>query len=165
VTNSKIPVPNGKTKTKIINGLIDIYDSWKIKLDKLGEPFYLKIWLFEPRLTNSQVVCAIGDCLDFYDNTFYKPQYSKNLKAQNYGRLEKQISEFSWDYRLDEEHFDNSEPGSPEFYATLEDYEEDKMWFQKMLKKPHRVTKYDQPLGEATESYSFKKGAIWLGEK
>jgi hypothetical protein len=163
--NSEIPVPHGETKIRILSGLIEIYESWKIKLDQLGEPYYLKLWLFEQRFKNSQVVCAIGDFLDFYGNTFYKPDYSKKLNAQDYGRLDKAVSEFSWDYRLDEDHFDNSEPGSPELYATLEDYEEDKRWFQKILKKPHRTTVFEQPIGEATESYSFKKGCIWLGEK
>ncbi len=103
--------------------------------------------------------------MDFYENTFHKPQYSKNLKTQNYGQIEKLVSEFSWDYRYDEDHFDNSEVGSPDLYATLEDYEEDKRWFQKMLKKPHTTTKFKKPVEEATELYSFKKGIVWLGEK
>jgi hypothetical protein len=50
-------------------------------------------------------------------------------------------------------------------YASLADYEEDKRWFEKMLKKPHRTTKLKEPIGDATESYSFKKGDVWLGEK
>ncbi len=165
LTNSLTPEPSRTTKIKIINGLIEIYDAWKRQLDKLGECYYLKIWLFEPRLSNSQVVCAIGDCMDFYENTFFKPDDSKELKPENYGLLKSEVSRFNWEYRFDEDHFDNSEPGSLELYATLEDFEEDKRWFEQMLKKPHRTTKFKKPIGEATESYSFKQGDVWLGEK
>lgn len=165
LTNSQIPEPKRSTKTKILGGLIDIYDSWKDELDRTGESYYLKIWLFEPRFSHSQVVCAIGDYLDCYENTFFKPDQPKELAPENYGRLKNEVATFNWEYRLDEDHFDNSIPGSPELYATLADYEEDKRWFIKMLKKAHRTTKCEEPAGEATVSYSFKKGDIWLGEK
>ena len=165
LTNSQTPEPKGETKTKILGGLLEIYDSWKTELDKLGENYYLKIWLFEPRFASSQVVCAIGDYLEFYEKTFYKPEDSKELHPENYGPLKSEIENFNWEYRLDEDHFDNSEPGDPELYATLADYEEDKRRFEKMLKKPHRTTKFKEQIGQATESYSFKKGDVWLGEK
>lgn len=165
LTNSQTPEPKRQTKSKILSGLIEIYDSWKKQLDKLDKSYYLRIWLFEPRFANSQVVCAIGDYLDFYENTFYKPDESKKLNLENYGQLKIEMGNFNWEYRLDEDHFDNSEPGDLELYATLADYEEDKRWFEKMLKKPHRTTKFKEPIGEATESYSFKKGDVWLGEK
>lgn len=165
LTNSQTPEPKGQTKTKIISGLIEIYDSWKRELDKLGENYYLRIWLFEPRFANSQVVCAIGDYLDFYENTFFKPEDSKKMNHENYGALKNEMEKFNWEYRLDEDHFDNSEPGAPDLYATMADYEEIKMYFKKMLKKPHRTTKFKEPIGETTESYSFKKGVVWLGKK
>ena len=160
LTNSQTPEPKRTTKIKILSGLFEIYDSWKKELSKLGESYYLKIWLFEPRFSNSQVVCAIGDYLEFYDNTFFKADYTKEFNTENYGRLKKEVAKFKWEYRLDEDHFDNSERGDPELYATLNDYEE-----EKMLNKPHRTTKFKKPIGEATEYYSFKKGDVWLGEK
>ena len=73
LTKSITPQPNRKTKLKMIEGLLDIYENWKEQLDKLGQPYYLKIWFFEPRFSKSQVVCAIGDNIDFYENTFFKP--------------------------------------------------------------------------------------------
>ena len=102
--------------------------------------------------------------MNFYDNTFYKPEHLQAFKAHNYGPLEKEVSNFNWEHRLDEFHFDNSEPGDPDMYATMADYEADKRWFAKMLKKPHRTTQLNEPIGEATEFYSFKNGAVWLGE-
>lgn len=160
-----IPEPKRKTKTKILEGLIEIYDSWKTELDKLGEDYYLKIWLFEPRFSNSQVVCAIGDRLNFYKNTFHKPEEIRNLNPDNYSRIKDDIASFNWEHRLDEDHFDNNEIGEPEDFISLKDFEENKKWFNRIMKKPHSTTKYSEPIGGATEVYSFKKGDVWLGEK
>jgi hypothetical protein len=163
LTNSVTPEPTGKTKQKMLNGLLDIYEDWKKQLDKLGQPYYLKVWLFEPRFSQSQVVCAIGDNVDFYENTFYKPDTNKTIQLDNYGSSKTKLSKFNWDYRLDEDHYDNTEVGEPEIYASRQDYEETKTWFEKLLKKPHRTHKFKEPIGDITESYSFKRGDIWLG--
>lgn len=163
LSNSKTPEPIRKTKQKILKGLLDIYEDWKSQLDKLGQPYYLKIWLFEPRFSQSQVVCAIGDSVDFYENVFFKPEKSKVLSADNYGELKDRLESFNWDYRLDEDHYDNTEVGEPETYASRQDYEETKIWFATLLKKPHRTSKFKEPIGDITECYSFKRGDIWLG--
>lgn len=163
LTNSVTPEPTGKTKQKMLNGLLDIYEDWKKQLDKLGQPYYLKVWLFEPRFSQSQVVCAIGDNVDFYENSFYKPDTNKTIQLDNYGSLKTKLSKLNWDYRLDEDHYDNTEVGEPEIYGSRQDYEYTLKWFGKLLKKPHRTDKYKEPIGKTIESYSFKRGDIWLG--
>ena len=40
LTNSQIPEPKTETKKRILNGLLDIYESWKNQLDKLNEPIH-----------------------------------------------------------------------------------------------------------------------------
>jgi len=149
----------------MLNGLIDIYDNWKNQLDKLGQKYYLKIWFFEPRFSQSQVVCAIGDSLDFYENTFYKPDTDKTLQPGNYGNLKTILSEFYWDYHFDEDPYVNNEFNDPESYASRLDNEESQKWFDKLLKKPHRTDKYKEPGGDTTEVFFLKRGDIWLGEK
>jgi hypothetical protein len=163
LTNSITQQPNGKTKEKMLNGLLDIFENWKSQLDKLGKPYYLKVWLFEPRFSQSQVVCAIGDSIELYDNTFFKPENSQKLNSNNCGQLKGRLENFNWDQRLDEDHYDNTEVGEPEIYASIQDYEETKKWFKQLLKKPHRTSKFKKPMGETTEFYSFKRGKIWLG--
>jgi len=160
LTNSVLPEPTGKTKQKMLNGLLDIYEDWKNQLDKLGQPYYLKVWLFEPRFSQSQVVCAIGDNVDFYENTFYKPDTNKTIQLDNYGSLKAKLSKLNWDYRLDEDQYDNTEVDEPGIYASRQDYEDTVKWFNKLLKKPHRTHKFKEPIGEMTESYSFKRGDI-----
>lgn len=165
LTNSIIPEPKGKTKQKMLNGLLDIYEDWKKQLDKIGQPYYLKVWLFEPRFSQSQIVCAIGENVDFYENTFYKPDINKTIHLDKYGSLRAKLSKFNWDYRLDEDHYDNTEIGDPNTYASRQEYEEAKIWFDKLLKKQHRTHKFIEPIGDITESYSFKRGDLWLGEQ
>jgi hypothetical protein len=162
LTNSITPQPSGKTKQKMINGLLDIYESWKTQLDKLGQPYYLKVWLFEPRFSQSQVICAIGDNVGFYENTFFKPS-KKTIQLDSYGTIKTKLSKLNWDYRLDEDHYDNIQVGEPEIYASRRDYEDTVKWFDKLLKKPHRTNKFIEPIGETTELYSFKRGDLWLG--
>jgi hypothetical protein len=166
LTNSVTPQPTGKTKLKMLNGLLDIYEDWKGQLDKLGQPFYLKVWLFEPRFSQSQVVCAIGDNIDFYENTFFKPEKTLKLNTDDYGQLKNRLDNFTWDYRLDEDYYDNTEVGEPQFYASKQDFEETKKWFEQLLKTPHRTHKFKEPIGDKTESYSFKRGNLWVsGQK
>ena len=163
LTNSKFPEPKGETKKRIIQGFIDIYMKWKVQLDKLEDPYYLKIWLFEPRFSQSQIVCAIGDNTEFYENTFSKSNIKKELRLENYGHLEPQLEKFKWDLRLDEEYYDNTEVGTPDEYENHKEYEENKKWFERKLRKPHRTTKTVNHYGEKIECYFFTKGCVWIG--
>ena len=163
IINSKIPEPKGKTRQLMLTGLIDIYNSWKVQLDKLGQPYYLKIWLFEHRFSKSQVVCAINDRIDYYENNFFKPDNLKTLNLDNFGTAKHRLKDLNWEYRLDEDHYDNCEVGEAELYASIEDYEYSKIWFNRLLKKAHRTNRLNETDGDATELYSFKRGDLWLG--
>jgi hypothetical protein len=161
--NSAIRQPAGKTKQQMLNGLLDIYENWKKQLNKLDQPYYLKIWLFEPHFLESQVVCAVGDRIHFYENSFFKPDIDKSLPIQNYGDLSEKLSGFHWDYHHDENRYDNTDLGGPEEYLSQQDYKESVRWFDKLMKKPHRTDLLAEPIGEITEVYSFKRGDAWLG--
>jgi len=165
IINSVFPEPKGKARIQIINGLIDIYESWKKELDKLGKPYYLKIWLFEQRLSKSQVVCAINEKIDYYENLFYHPERGiKSFNPIHFSKLSENLARFLWEYKLDEDKFDNNFIGESEMYASIEEYNDAKRWFDKLLKKPHRLIKREQIDNEFTELYAFKRGDLWLGE-
>ena len=133
------------------------YVTWRIKLEELGEPYYLKIWLNEPHLSKSQIVCAIGDFLTFYDSTFQLDQNSKQKIELN--------QDFKWDRYLDEYHLSSSELGEKEDYYSEEDYLEEKRYLDGQLKKPHRKSMFKDKSGKEVEYYSFKQGYVWLGER
>tara|TARA_R110000868_G_scaffold304437_6_gene565025 strand:- start:9668 stop:10300 length:633 start_codon:yes stop_codon:yes gene_type:complete len=155
--NSVYPEPKGETRKKILSALYEIYDTWRIKLEELGEPYYLKIWLNEPHLSKSQIVCAIGDFLTFYDSTFQLDQNSKQKIELN--------QDFKWDRYLDEYHLSSSELGEKEDYYSEEDYLEEKRYLDGQLKKPHRKSMFKDKSGKEVEYYSFKQGYVWLGER
>lgn len=159
IINSAFPEPKRQTKQLILNGLIDIYYSWKKQLDKIGQPYYLKIWLFEPRFSKSQVVCAIGDRIEYYGDLIFEPENGKKFKSAKYGNLKGRLDAFTWAHRLDEDHIENDYVGEPNQYLTDNDFLETKRWFGKTMKKPHRTTRLD----DALEYYSFKKGDAWVG--
>lgn len=161
LTNSRNPEPKGETKERILNGLFDIYENWKNQLDELNEPYYLKIWLFEPRFSKSQVVCAIGNSIDFYNTTFNNPEKVEEFKTDFVEIKKKRIENFNWEHKLDEDFMFSTDIGNPEDYETEKEYLEDKKWFNDRLKKKH--TK--KTLNDGTESYAFELGKVWIGEK
>ena len=92
--NSEYPQPKGKTRQKILNGLIEIYTEWKKQLDALHEPYYLKIWPqikslpagfnWECRLDEMHLSSTdLGKPEDYYDEEDYlteKRAFEKRLK-------------------------------------------------------------------------------------
>lgn len=104
-TNSQIQEPKGKAKREILKGLEKIYDAWKIELEKLNKPYYLKIWIYEPRVSKSQVVCRIEDRIEdrieHYENLFIKADFKPN-KSSFTNEL---IADFKWQSKIDEEEF------------------------------------------------------------
>ena len=98
ITNSKVKEPKGKTKELIIDGLVEVYKSWKKELDKTGKPYYLKIWLYDPFLSSSQLVCAINEDCDFYNNTFEKSNLNNKINFNKYKKSNQQeLSKFDWE--------------------------------------------------------------------
>ena len=161
--NSEIPQPKRATRKLILESLFEIYESWKKQLEAFNQPFYLKIWVFEPFFSNSQVVCSIGSCLDFYNTTFYKPVFKENLMKPNFDNSKYKFKNLNWEYRLHENFIDNTYVGEIEDYQNESEYLKNKMWFENKLKKKHRKIVYNEPVGDATEAYGFKLGVVWLG--
>lgn len=71
--NSIYPEPTGDCEYLLIKNLQKIYQSWQKTLENIQTPhilYYLQIWLYEEYISQSQVVCAIDDYKDFYQNMF-----------------------------------------------------------------------------------------------
>ena len=68
--NSVYPEPTGECEYLLIKNLQKIYQSWQDSLEALQITYYLQIWLYEEYMSRSQVVCAIKDYKDLYQNTF-----------------------------------------------------------------------------------------------
>jgi len=162
LTDSQIPEPKGKAKKEILNGLEKIYDSWKTELDKLNKPYYLKIWLYEPRISKSQVVCAIEDKIEYYQNIFEKADFKENKSS-----FTKQLSsDFNWQPKVDEEPYWESELLWPiDQYERTEDCYSDRRFLSKLKKGNFKNKEIDNPNGNKDTIYFLPKGKIWVGEK
>lgn len=161
--NSIYPEPSGLIRKRMLEALLDIYDNWKATLDDLDEPYYLKIWLHDQRFSRSQVVCAIGDFLDFYETTFHKPENQKSIDLKSYGSLSDRMKSLDWQYALDEEHYNNTSIGEIWEYETERDFYKTRRWFNNRLKKPHRKIANSASDSEIKEYYSFSHGTVWIG--
>ena len=156
VLNCEFAPPKGKTRKKIIAGLLEIYNSWKQELDKLNEPYYLKIWFYNNDVSNSQVVCAIGDCLDFYETTFYNVKENKPFPLDDFG--------LNWEHRHFENHFTIDDFGEPDHFYTMKEYLDNKKRIEKIMQDSKtRITDYKDKSGKTTTYYSKKYADVWLG--
>lgn len=151
--------PTGNAKKLLVEALVTIYNHWKIQLDKLGQPYYLKIWLYEPQISKSQVVCAIGDKIEYYNALFKKQD---NIAKAAKGPVTKGLDNFIWDLYFDEDVIEADLVGKPDDYSSINNYYETLRWFNKKLKKPHRVERYTTPY--SWEAYCFVIGNLWVGE-
>ena len=156
ILNSVFAPPKGKTRRKLIAGLLEIHKYWKQELDKLNKPYYLKIWFYNNDVSNSQIVCAIDDCLDFYENTFHKSEESKPFPNANFG--------LEWEYRHNENHFTIDDIGEPDEYYSMKDFLANKKMIERIMKNPKtRITKHTDESGKTTTYYSIRYSDVWLG--
>ncbi len=166
INNSNIAEPKSKTRNDIILGLEEIYNSWKIELDKLDQPYFLKIYLFEPRISKSQVICALGK------NNNYDEKEFRSIKENNIpSNLLNILSEnFKWEAHSDENIYSEQVLLNPEFYQQNK---VDFSLYKKLLKKLKK--KYSKIEGkswygfeednETDYFYYVPKGIVWIGGK
>ncbi|RZK43381.1 MAG: hypothetical protein EOO90_03735 [Pedobacter sp.] len=160
-TNSEIPEPKSVTRKLILSALEEIYDNWKLQLDKLGEPYYLKIWLYQPRVSKSQVVCAIGEKIAYYTTCFNSIDVPRKKSD-----LTNQLSPtFEWESFEDSQIWSEQDLAAPkELYSNIEDYHDSIRLLSKIKKANYRTLAIDTPDGNDILHFQ-PKGLIWIGEK
>ncbi len=162
LTDSQIPEPKGKAKKDILNGLEKIYDSWKTELDKLNKPYYLKIWLYEPRISKSQVVCAIDEKIEYYENIFEKADFKPNDSSF----INQLSSEFKWQPKIDEEHYWKNDLLWPiDQYDKIKNAYSDRKLLKKLEKMDIKKEKTTYSNGTEDTVFFVPVGKIWIGEK
>ncbi len=157
LTRSQFPEPKRQTKKHILQGLENIYDNWKIELEKLNQPYYLKVWIYEPRFSKSQVVCAIDERIEHYKNVFNQ----SNFKSEKSDLLNILNPGFKWQSFFDEQPYWKSELLWPmNQYERIEDAYADRKLLKKLEKGNYRNEKTDDDI-----VFFIPKGKIWVGAK
>jgi hypothetical protein len=162
INNSNIAEPKTKTRKQIILGLQEIYNNWKTELDKLNQPYFLKIYLFEPRISKSQVICAVGkEKIEYYEDFFRIADFNKN--GFNFQKI--LSSDFKWKIHSDDDIYSEQELLTPEsYYYNEEDYNYCKKLLNKLQKKKYTKVKTENEYGE-DYFYYVPRGKILIGGK
>jgi hypothetical protein len=135
----------------MFNSLCNIYCSWRKQLDTLNEPYYLKIWIFDPHFINSQVVVATKEKIDDYNRCF-NPSDKLNDIPRNKYDINDRFDEFEWEQFLDEDFY----------FKTFDDLSEQDI--KELSKKAHTVEEVTFENGKTSDiCYRVRKGNCWVG--
>lgn len=141
----------------LLEAMIEVYQSWYQQMNRLNEPFYLKIWLYHPNFIHSQIVVAFRDCLHFYDNTFEQSNDNKDFPSQLYGKIP-DLHNFKWKLSLESEYYSLAE-----LQADVGLGFRTNKSIEAIKNKAYKCETVKGTNGEDT-IYSVKLGNVWLGE-
>jgi hypothetical protein len=137
-------------RSLIFDGFCEIYLNWKKRLDELNEPYYLKIWLYDPNFIDSEVVVALRGSLDFYDRTFNKAIDLKEFPRERYQNI-KLLYMFEWEHFLDEDFY----------FLTLDELTEADIDKLRAKAIEEELTFNNGSIRDTC--FRIKKGDVWVG--
>ncbi|MGG3885056.1 hypothetical protein [Brevibacillus panacihumi] len=141
----------------LLEAMIEVYHSWYRILSQLNEPFYLKIWLYHPNFINSQIVVAIRDCLNYYDEVFDKSNEEKKFPCEVFGKKEL-LMQFSWELYIDSKEYWFSE-----FQEDLQLGLKTVRQVEALKRKAYKSETVDLTYGK-DQLYRIKVGDVWIGQ-
>ncbi|MFX3632391.1 MAG: hypothetical protein ACE3L7_09485 [Candidatus Pristimantibacillus sp.] len=143
---------------KLLEAMLDVHASWHQTMIQDNEPFYLKIWLYDPHFINSQIVVANKENLHFYDHTFDDSLASKGFPFEKFISLKDKLLQFDWKLHIDSDVYtesdliDNVRLG----WSTVSELEQ-------IQKKAYRTETINLGDGTKDKTYSIKVGDVWVG--
>jgi hypothetical protein len=154
-------------RRQLFSSLIKFYFSWKQALEKEFDHYYLRIWLFYPRFINSQIVAAIGDKADYYENLFEIQKQEKDFPLSVFNHEIDNIARFVWKTGIDEDYYLESEFKEIKIsdYSYPDAFFADQRFYRSLIKEnvPFRLIKNEQS-GKEEKLYRKHKGGLWIGE-
>ena len=151
----------GELRKKIIETLLKTYFEWKNKLDKLNKEYYLAIWLYNPRMLKSEIVCAIDEKVNYYENeSFLASNKNSEFDLNQYGVLSTELQKFTWDRKIDLDSVHEWEINFPkEQYESEKEYNKDQKFYNKLIREKFHVVEKDNE-----KIYFHPKGDVWIGK-
>jgi len=151
----------GELRKKIIETLLQTYFEWKNELDKLNKEYYLAIWLYNPRMLKSEVVCAIDEKITYYENeSFLNAKTDSKLEPNHFGELSTDLQKFSWNKKIDLDPIYEWEINWPkEQYELEKEYYKDQRFYKKIIQERFHVIEKDNE-----KIYFHPKGDVWIGK-
>lgn len=122
--NSIYPEPTGDCEYLLIKNVQNIYQSWKDSLEELQTSYYLQIWLRENYISRSQVVCAIDEIENFYNNTFEatdtQPENGIRSSSHYNDQTAAVLDLYNWTLYRYTEAYDLADPWDAEYVESLD---------------------------------------------
>ena len=151
----------GELRRLVLQILLTTLGEWKIELDKLNQDYYLAIWIREPWILTSEVVCAIGDTIAYYENNCFIDHKNLNhLDYRKYGSAANELERLVWTRKYDERSYDETAINWPRnLYSSDKVYFYNQRIYRKILAKEFHV--------EATNKglvYYYPIGDVWVGK-
>ncbi|MED1472695.1 hypothetical protein [Bacillus salipaludis] len=141
----------------LLEAMIDVYLAWHQKMKAENEDFYLKIWLYDPRFIESQIVVAYRDCLGFYEHTFELRPNKKEFPYDKFYSLKNKLEKFEWQLHIDSEYFTDND---------LKEYIEEGLMTEtessQIIQKAFKTLRIENEFGGVLQ-YSLDKGDVWVG--
>jgi hypothetical protein len=149
----------GRTRTIILESLFNTFNIWRQELVKLHIPFYLAVWIYEPRLPKSEVVCAIDNKIDYYRTKVFDQAPNQN-NYPGYELFEPYRENLSWSKKIDYDYLEEWEVNFPkEQYENLEEWEKDQKRYKSIMADPDKIIE-----GEKGKTFCTIIGKVWVGE-
>lgn len=142
----------------LLEAMLDVYDSWKCGMESIKQPFYLKLWLYDPSFIKSQIVVAYKDCFDFYDNVFERNVLIKEFPFEKYPRLKERLKEYQWEL-----HIDSLSYWESEWLEFIEDGEATEKELSDIREKANKIIETKTFEGKPDRIYKHYMGDIWVG--
>jgi hypothetical protein len=151
----------GELRKKIIETLLKTYFEWKNELDKLNKEYYLAIWLYNPRMLKSEIVCAIDEKVNYYENeNFLTSNKNSEFDLNQFGVLSTELQKFTWDRKIDLDAVEEWEINLPkEQYESEKKYNKDQKFYNKLIREKFHVVEKDNE-----KIYFHPKGDVWIGK-
>ncbi|WP_081212451.1 hypothetical protein [Salegentibacter sediminis] len=152
---------NGELRKLIIRTLLNTYFEWKKELDKLGKDYYLAIWLYNPRMLKSEIVCAIEEKINYYENENFIPSKGDNyLDLNQFGKFSSDLKKFNWEGKIDFDSYEEWEINwSKEQYPDKKEYYKNQRFYKKLIQEEFHVVERNNE-----KTYFYPKGDIWIGK-
>lgn len=133
-------------RRRVLAAFLDVLHAWHRALEATGEPYYLRLWLFDPRFHRTQVVAAMGDRIAWYETMFAPAAGAPPLPPPHLRDPAYDLAALEWEPCLDTD-------------VLLEDDAADARelaWLHRHASRVER-TRAGQPL------FLFDRGRVWLG--
>lgn len=151
----------GKGRKFVLDNLISIYSNWAHELKQHNLEYYLAIWLYDPRLELSEVVCAIDSKIEYYEEeALWKSADISDFPSNKFKPFDNQLANFNWTKKVDLEPTFEWEMNWPkEQYDNLKEYYSDQRFYRDIKKNADRIVER-----EGEKIYFSEVGDIWVGQ-